>query len=157
MTSHNRHQVSGGHDLPPRERDSSAPQPQAVGSRRWPGFSIVIPAYNEQHRLPRTLDEIQRYRLSFDGDFEVIVVDDGRVDQTVGLVKQRAVSEPWLKVLERPHRGKGAAVRAGMLAARQPWVMLCDADFSMPVDELDRLLGSLDDGCQVVVGSRELP
>jgi dolichyl-phosphate beta-glucosyltransferase len=124
---------------------------------RWPGLTIVIPAYNERNRLPRTLNELERYRARFNGPFEVIVVDDGSVDDTAALVRCRANALPWLSVLPCPHRGKGAAVRSGMLAARHPWVVLCDADLSMPVDELDLFLAALDDGCQVAIGSRALP
>lgn len=128
-----------------------------VDIQRWPGLSIVIPAYNEQHRLPGTLDELQRYRVRFEGPFEVIVVDDGSSDGTVNVVRSRAAELPWLVALERSHTGKGGAVRAGMLAARHPWVILCDADLSMPVDEIDRFLAALDTGCHIAVGSRVLP
>jgi dolichyl-phosphate beta-glucosyltransferase len=122
-----------------------------------PGVSIIIPAYNEEQRLPRTLAELERYRGRFDGDFEVIVADDGSNDGTAALVNGKAQTMPWLRLLKRPHRGKGAAVRAGMLAAQQPRVILCDADLSMPLDQLDRFLDVLDRGCQVVIGSRMLP
>jgi len=122
-----------------------------------PGVSIIIPAYNEEQRLPRTLIELERYRARFDGDFEVIVADDGSSDGTAALVNRRAESAPWLRLLKRPHRGKGAAVRAGMLAAQQPRVILCDADLSMPLDQLDRFLDVMDRGCEVVIGSRVLP
>ncbi|MGH2387357.1 MAG: dolichyl-phosphate beta-glucosyltransferase [Chloroflexota bacterium] len=122
-----------------------------------PGVSIIIPAYNEEQRLPRTLGELDRYRRQFDGDFEVIVADDGSSDGTAALVDRKALTAPWLHLLKRPHRGKGAAVRAGMMAAQQPRVILCDADLSMPLSQLDRFLEIMDRGCQVVIGSRVLP
>jgi len=122
-----------------------------------PGVSIIIPAFNEEQRLPRTLAALERYRERFDGDFEVIVADDGSNDGTAALVDRKARTMPWLRLLKRPHRGKGAAVRAGMLAAQQPRLILCDADLSMPLDQLDRFLDVLDDGGQVVIGSRMLP
>src|SRR6185437_4105712 len=121
-----------------------------------PGVSIIIPAYNEEQRLPRTLGELDRYRSQFDGDFEVIVADDGSSDGTAALVNREALTAPWLRLLRRPHRGKGAAVRAGMLAAKQPRVILCDADLSMPLDQLDRFLNVLDRDCPIVIGSRVL-
>jgi dolichyl-phosphate beta-glucosyltransferase len=119
------------------------------------GLSLVIPAYNEERRLPRTLAEIRRYQARFAGQIEVVVVDDGSADGTVALVKREAARMPGLHLIERPHRGKGAAVRAGMLAARHPWIILCDADLSMPVDQLDRFIAVLDSGVDIAVGSRE--
>jgi dolichyl-phosphate beta-glucosyltransferase len=133
------------------------PYTQMAYTKHLPGVSIIIPAFNEEQRLPRTLSEIQRYCTTLEHEFEVIVVDDGSTDGTVELVSNWAAGMPWLSVLECPHRGKGAAVRAGVLAARNGRVILCDADLSMPVDQFDRLLAVLDRGCDVAVGSRALP
>ncbi len=128
-----------------------------MSTERRSGVSIVIPAYNEEQRLPRTLSELQRYGAKFDRDFEVLVVDDGSVDGTADLVRRLATTMQWLTLVERPHRGKGSAVRAGMLQARFERVVLCDADLSMPVNQFDRLLDALDRGCDVAVGSRAMP
>jgi dolichyl-phosphate beta-glucosyltransferase len=128
---------------------------QAGPDRR--GLSVVIPAYNEEHRLPKTLDDLERYHDQRDRPFEIIVCDDGSVDGTASLVEARAETMPHLKLLRLPHRGKGSAVRGGMLTAALPYVMLCDADLSMPADELDRFIEVMDAGFQVAVGSRELP
>ena len=128
-----------------------------MSTERRSGVSIIIPAYNEEQRLPHTLSELQRYGASFERDFEVLVVDDGSLDGTAALVRAISASRPWLTLLERPHRGKGAAVRAGMLAARFERVVLCDADLSMPAGQFDRLLDALERGCDVAVGSRALP
>lgn len=128
-----------------------------MNNERRSGVSIIIPAYNEEQRLPTTLGELAQYRERFAGDFEVLVVDDGSFDGTVSLVRGLAVERPWLSVLECPHRGKGAAVRSGMLAARYERVVLCDADLSMPVNQLDRLLNAIERGCDVAVGSRAMP
>jgi len=124
---------------------------------RRSGVSIVIPAYNEEQRLPHTLNELRQYREAFAGDFEVLVVDDGSTDGTAALIRSLAAAMPWVSVLQLPHRGKGAAVRAGMLAARNERVVLCDADLSMPVNQFNRLLDAIDRGCDVAVGSRALP
>jgi glycosyltransferase involved in cell wall biosynthesis len=121
------------------------------------GLSLVIPAYNEERRLPRTLAFIQQYQPHAGRDLEVLIVDDGSTDATVALVRQWSTQMPGLRLIQRPHLGKGAAVRAGMLAANQPLVVVCDADLSMPIDQLDRLLVQLERGTHCVVGSRELP
>ena len=120
------------------------------------GISIVIPAYNEEQRLPNTLSELQRYRANFKGGFEVIVVDDGSLDGTADFVQRQLSDKPWLSLLGCPHRGKGAAVRSGMLAAQHEHVILCDADLSMPVEQCDRLLKALDHGHDLAIGSRGL-
>lgn len=122
-----------------------------------PGVSIVIPAYNEERRLPRTLDELRRFGAGYGGPFEILVVDDGSADDTAGVVRRATETLDGLRVLKRAHAGKGAAVRAGMLAARHAYCILCDADLSMPVEQLDRFIAVLDDGYDIAVGSRELP
>jgi dolichyl-phosphate beta-glucosyltransferase len=122
-----------------------------------PGLTIVIPAYNEERRLPRTLAALRDYQEHCECALEVLVVDDGSTDGTAALVQREAGTMAGLHILARPHQGKGAAVRAGMLAATQPLVMLCDADLSMPVEQLDRFRTALELGAQVAVGSRELP
>jgi glycosyltransferase involved in cell wall biosynthesis len=121
------------------------------------GLSIVIPAYNEERRLPRTLDEIARYRAHLARPLEILVCDDGSEDGTRALVEVRSREAPFLRLISRPHHGKGAAVRAGMLAASMPFVMLCDADLSMPIEDLDRFIAALEAGADLAVGSREGP
>jgi len=74
------------------------------------GVSIIFPAYSEEQRLPRTLGELDRYQSQFDGDFEVIVADDGSSDGTAALVNREALTTPWPRLLRRPRSGKGAAV-----------------------------------------------
>ncbi len=122
-----------------------------------PGLSIVIPAFNEERRLPHTLDEIARFRAQFPRPLEIVVCDDGSVDGTWPLLEARAKEAPYLRPLQLPHRGKGAAVRAGMLAASLQFVMLCDADLSMPIEDMDRFIAVLDEGYDLAIGSREGP
>ncbi len=112
----------------------------APSSRGRPWLSVVIPAYNEERRLPATLSTVIAHLRSRGRPFEVIVADDG----------SRA---PEVQVLRLPHRGKGAAVRAGVLACHGDLVLVTDADLSTPIEELDRLLEALE-GCAVAVGSR---
>jgi len=114
-------------------------------------LSIVIPAYNEAQRLPATLKKIAAYLATQSRQWELIVVDDGSGDQT----GQVATSGPLPVRVIRQERnlGKGAAVRTGMLAARGEWRLLCDADMSTPIEELDRLWAATD-RADIVIGSR---
>src|SRR6202035_5504892 len=99
--------------------------------------SIVIPAYNEERRLPSTLDVILAWLdTSSYRDAELLVVDDGSTDATAAIVESRAAGEPRLRLLRNPgNRGKGYAVRHGMLAARGEWVLYSDADLSAPIED----------------------
>jgi dolichyl-phosphate beta-glucosyltransferase len=116
-----------------------------------PYLSIVIPAYNEARRLPTTLAQIGAYLAAQPFAGEVLVVDDGSSDATAAL----AEAAPGVTVLRRDHRGKGFAVRAGALAARGAYVLLCDADLAVPIEEWPKLEERLLAGFEVVIGSRE--
>lgn len=121
-----------------------------------PALSLVIPAYNEQARLPYTLSEIERYICGERLDCEVVVVDNGSRDATSVVVQQAAARFPWLRLLRTDRRGKGLAVRTGVLAAAGSVVLFADADLSWAVEDLSRI-GSMVDERQapVVIGSRE--
>ncbi|HYS27750.1 MAG TPA: dolichyl-phosphate beta-glucosyltransferase [Vicinamibacterales bacterium] len=124
-----------------------------------PFLSIVVPAFNEQAVIGRFIDsvraEVDRQGLSW----EAIVVDDGSADDTARIVRDAAKADARVRLVEAPHRGKGAAVREGFLAARGEWVLMADADLSMPWDNLPRFLGVArePDAPQIVIGSREAP
>jgi dolichyl-phosphate beta-glucosyltransferase len=116
---------------------------------------VVIPAYNEARRLPRTLERLASYldgRLSY----ELLVVDDGSRDGTADAARG-AVAPPPSVLRHEPNRGKGYAVRQGMAAARGERVLMTDADLSSPIEELPRLMAALDGGYQVAIGSRAAP
>ena len=122
-------------------------------------ISIVIPAYNEEKRLPATLERIHRYLAGSGWDFaEVLVVDDGSSDQTVGVAEEFARQGPGTRVLRNPgNRGKGYSVRHGMLEAKGNWVLFTDADLSAPIDELGKLWAAVHEArAQVAIGSRAL-
>lgn len=118
-----------------------------------PYLSIVIPAYDEAARLPETLRAVFAYLDRQPYRAEVLVVDDGSADGTAEIAASLLPPERG-RVLREPHRGKGASVRAGMLAARGARVLFTDADLAVPIAETGRLLAALD-GVPVVIGSRE--
>jgi len=119
-------------------------------------LSIVIPAYNEAQRLPPTLDRVARFLATLPLRSEIIVVDDGSKDDTCGVVERAMAQIPTLRLVRQtPNRGKGAAVRMGMLAARGQIRVMCDADCSMPPEQLPRLLAPVT-ACkaEIAIGSR---
>jgi len=121
-----------------------------VGARPW--LTVVIPAYNEERRLPRTLGTVVAHLRGRGLPFEVVLVDDGSVD---GTARVAAEAGPEVRVLRLPHRGKGAAVRAGVLAAGGDLLLVTDADLSTPIEELDVLVAALE-CCEVAIGSRNV-
>ena len=126
-------------------------------------LSIVAPAYNEERRLPALIERVkagagtwlQSAGLTL---HELIVVDDGSVDRTAWLLEHEARTGAHLRPISLDrHRGKGAAVRAGMLAASGQLSLLTDVDMSTPLDEVEKLTGVLDAGFDLVLGSRAVP
>ena len=148
-----------------RDREESPSPPR-------PSVTLVLPAYNEAERLGPALDELFAYlrgqaparnggRPASDmGEVEVLVVDDGSTDETASLVERRterqAAHAPKLRLLNEPHGGKGAAVKAGMLAARSDFVIFADADMATPPDQLPLLTQALETA-HVALGSRVQP
>jgi dolichyl-phosphate beta-glucosyltransferase len=120
-----------------------------------PALSLVIPAYNEQARLPFTLSEIEAFVCRERLDCEVIVVDNGSHDATSVVVQQAAIKFTGLRLLRTDRRGKGLAVRTGVLAAKGDVVIFADADLSWSVEDTQRFLALTNDGTPVVIGSRE--
>jgi GT2 family glycosyltransferase len=129
--------------------------PAVTDTATQPLLSIVIPAYNEERRLPRTLRAVLDYLDRQDYRSEVLIADDGSADRTAALVEQVAAQNPSVRLLRLDHRGKGFAVRAGALAAQGVYVLLCDADLAVPIDEWEKLRPWLEDGYGVAIGSRE--
>jgi dolichyl-phosphate beta-glucosyltransferase len=116
-----------------------------------PDLSVVIPAYNEAERLPRSLARIVEFLRGWGGSYEVVVVDDGSTDGTAARVAESA-----LVIRHDENRGKGHAVRTGMLRARGRRRLMTDADLSTPIEELPRLMARMDEGFGVVIASRAM-
>jgi glycosyltransferase involved in cell wall biosynthesis len=122
-----------------------------------PTYSIVIPAYNESARLGASLEKVLAYVHAQRWDAEVIVVNDGSRDNTAEIVLHCMAKDPIVKLLENPgNRGKGYSVRNGVLHAEGRIILFTDADLSAPIEEAPRLLGALDAGADIAIGSRWL-
>jgi len=122
-----------------------------------PEISIIIPAFNEAGRLPATLDRVQHFLETSRLSAEVIVVDDGSRDATAEVVRQRAAAWPQLQlVASARNAGKGAAVQLGMAQARGRYRIFSDADLSVPIDDLEKILRPLRSGAGVAIASRGL-
>lgn len=120
-----------------------------------PYLSIVVPAYNEASRLPTTMASIGHYLRHADFAWEVRVVDDGSTDRTADVVAMTSAFEPRIVLQREKHRGKGGAVRAGMLAARGSVRLICDADLSVTIDEVAKFLARVPEHADVAIGCRE--
>lgn len=128
-----------------------------MNSKQRPFLSIIIPAHNEEQRLPGTLEKIHTFFLTQDYSTEVLVVENGSSDRTYALACEMAARMPNLKVLREQASGKGLAVRAGMLAASGDYRFICDADLSMPIEQINRFLPPQLEGVDIAIGSREAP
>lgn len=126
-----------------------------------PSLSIIVPAFNEAARLGKSLDTILDYLSSYAGGGELIVVDDGSADETAHTAEQSLARAPGMVKTQlirvHPNRGKGYAVRAGLLAANAPVALFTDADLSTPVTETPKLVAPLQQGeADLTFGSRAL-
>lgn len=124
-----------------------------------PFLSIVIPAHNEESRLPPSLAQIDAFLQTQPFDAEVIIVENGSRDRTYEVALDCASEYPYLSVIQSPDnlRGKGLAVKQGMLTATGDWRFICDADLSMRIDDLVHFLPPESDGYDIVIASREAP
>lgn len=120
--------------------------------------SVIIPAYNEEDRLPATLDSVYEYMEKNWSDFEIVVVDDGSEDSTTEVVEKYSLDHPKARVISYSNnRGKGHAVRVGMLEAIGDYRIYNDADGSSPIEEIDKLIQSMEAGSELAFGSRAKP
>ena len=122
-----------------------------------PHLSVVVPAYNEEERLPRTLDRLHEYYETQDYPYDVTIVSDGSKDGTAQLVQDFVASHPKFRLIDySPNRGKGHAVRLGILAAPGDLILFCDADLATPQEETEKLLPYMAKGADVAIGSRPI-
>jgi|YNPBryunderm2012_1023409.scaffolds.fasta_scaffold00025_16 dolichyl-phosphate beta-glucosyltransferase len=137
---------------------SSTPPKPGLNRGDTPLLSVVVPAFNEEKRLGLTLRKIMDYLDSRSIQAEIIVVDDGSSDRTAEKAREVLSNWPEFKVLKlSENRGKGAAVKEGMLAASGHLILFTDADLSTPIEELEKMLPLTREGYEVVIASRALP
>lgn len=144
--------------------DSSAANAASGAGKARPTLSVVIPAYNEQGRLPALLaalaegadEAVERAGMKL---VEVLVVDDGSTDRTREILREAGLAAGAVKPVfaYEENRGKGAAVAAGVARARGEYVLLADVDLSTPLEELPKLTAAIGRGADVAIGSRAVP
>ncbi|MDK1118182.1 MAG: glycosyltransferase family 2 protein [Anaerolineae bacterium] len=122
-----------------------------------PFLSIIIPAYNEERRLPHSLEQIFTFLNSQDYSAEVLVIENGSSDSTFETVRKITKTYKNLRVFQEPQRGKGKAVRLGMLKAKGKYRFICDADLSMPIEEISKFLPPNLNDFDIAIASREAP
>ncbi len=118
--------------------------------------SLVIPAKNEVKRLPATLEQVTRYMQNLGEDWELLVVDNNSQDGTADLVMEFCNTFSQIRLLHAQQPGKGAALRAGILAAQGDVILFSDADLSCPIEEEQKLRRALDTGYDIAIASRRL-
>ena len=119
-----------------------------------PFLSIIIPAHNEANRLPNSLEQVFTFLAKQSFTAEVIVVENGSSDETLNIAQSFSEQHPNLRVLQS-ERGKGAAVKRGMLEATGEFRFMCDADLSMPVDEIAKFIPPALNNFDIAIASRE--
>lgn len=122
-----------------------------------PFLSIIIPAFNEANRIPDTLQKINAYLIQQDFPSEIIVVENGSTDGTYNIVNEMQGEISCLTVLHEDRRGKGWAVQQGMFRAKGDYRFICDADLSMPIQEVAKFMPPAELSAPIAIGSREAP
>jgi dolichyl-phosphate beta-glucosyltransferase len=117
-------------------------------------LSIVIPAFNERSRLSKTIERALEWCSRSVPSYEIIIVDDGSADDTLAIAKSFSESSDHVVPFARPHLGKGATVKEGMLNAMGKFILFMDADGATPMEEIKKLLVKMKEGYPVAIGSR---
>jgi len=123
--------------------------------QKHPHLSIILPALNEEQRLPRCLEQIDQFLQTQPFDAEVIVAENASTDRTAEVTRMFAADHPYVRLLQLKERGKGRAVKAGMLAADGDYRFICDVDLSMPIEEIVKFLPPAADGYDISIATRE--
>ncbi len=118
-------------------------------------LSIIIPAHNEETRLPGTLEQVFRYLEQQSFTSEVIVVENGSADRTFEIAREYAKQHANLRVIQNDWRGKGRAIQRGVSEAKGEYIFLCDADLSMPIAEISKFIPPQLQNVDIAIGSRE--
>jgi dolichyl-phosphate beta-glucosyltransferase len=120
-------------------------------------LSVIIPAYNEENRLPRTLEAIDDYLRKQSYNYEILVVNDGSRDKTASIVRECASIVKNLRLIDnKMNQGKGAVVRQGLMAAKGEYRLFTDADNSTSIDQIERMWSEFQNGYDIVIGSRDV-
>jgi dolichyl-phosphate beta-glucosyltransferase len=122
-----------------------------------PLLSLVIPAHNEAQRLPPSLGQIATFLSGQNYNAEVVLVENGSTDETYQIAQSFVKKMPYLRVFREKARGKGLAIKRGMLEALGEYRFMCDADLSMPIEQVNRFIPPQLEGFDVAIGSREIP
>lgn len=122
-----------------------------------PFLSIIIPAHNEENRLPGTLAQVFKFLNQQTFPFEVIVVENGSIDRTYQIAQDFAKENKDLHVIQNGQPGKGLAIRRGVQAAAGDYLFFCDADLSMPIEEISKFLPPQLPHVDIAIASREAP
>jgi dolichyl-phosphate beta-glucosyltransferase len=120
-----------------------------------PLASVIIPAYNEERRLPTSLRKVADFVLEQPYSIEVIVVDDGSADATAAIAEEFAQQYRFVHLVRNPHGGKGAAIRTGIAEGKGQYLVICDTDLAVPIEELPKFLPPALDGYDLAIASRE--
>ncbi len=120
-------------------------------------LSVIIPAYNEEKRLPKTLKEIDKYLSRQSYDYEIIVVNDGSKDKTAKIVRDLMPGIKGLKLIDnKENHGKGYTVRQGMIKAKGDYRVFTDADNSTSIDQIEKMWPEFKRGYDIIIGSRDI-
>ncbi|MHC1773043.1 MAG: dolichyl-phosphate beta-glucosyltransferase [Flexilinea sp.] len=118
-------------------------------------LSIILPAYNEEERLPECMEKVAQFVADQKFPVEVLIIENGSRDNTLELAKKFTEEFSWLRVFKEDKPGKGRAVRRGMLESRGQYRFFADVDFSMPIEEISHFLPPFLSGYDIAIGSRE--
>ena len=130
------------------------PGPATASITTAPALSVVVPAYNEEAGIAACVEQLRAALQALAASWEIVVADDGSRDRTADIVRDLAAADPRVRLLALPHRGKGATVRDGLLAAAGDWRYMADADLSTPADNIARFLQVTCDHPGVSIGDR---